>query len=130
MENRTSAEEHFSYRYSAQQKKDVEAIRHKYLPKQDDKMEQLRRLDQRVTLVSTVAAILVGLMGALLLGVGLCCVLVPKWRSFFVMGILLGLMGLGVMGLAYPTYQAVWKRIQMKTAPEILRLSDEILKQP
>lgn len=129
MENRHIIEEHFSYRYSAQQKNDVEAIRQKYLPKQDDKMAQLRRLDQQVTMVSTIAAILVGIMGALLLGVGLCCVLVPKWQAFFVMGILLGLIGLGVMGLAYPTYQAVWKRAQAKTAPEILRLSDEILKQ-
>ena len=34
----------FEYTYSAQQQQEVEAIRQKYLPKEEDKMEQLRRL--------------------------------------------------------------------------------------
>ena len=40
MENK----EGFSFTYSADQQKEVEAIRKKYLPQEADKMEQLRRL--------------------------------------------------------------------------------------
>ena len=40
MENK----EGFSFTYSAEQQKEVEAIRKKYLPQEADKMEQLRRL--------------------------------------------------------------------------------------
>ena len=34
----------FEYTYSAQQQTEVEAIRNKYLPKEEDKMAQLRKL--------------------------------------------------------------------------------------
>ena len=36
----------FEYTYSAQQQKEVEAIRQKYIPREEDKMEQLRRLQE------------------------------------------------------------------------------------
>ena len=36
-------EETFEYRYSAKQQEEIEAIRRKYLPKEEDKMEQLRQ---------------------------------------------------------------------------------------
>ena len=40
MENK----DRFSFTYSAQQQKEVEAIRKQYLPQEADKMEQLRKL--------------------------------------------------------------------------------------
>lgn len=120
-------EERFFYSYSAQQKKDVEAIRQKYLPKKDDKMVQLRHLDQQVTLTSTIEAIFVGMIGALLFGIGMCCIFMGEGQTFFVMGIITGIIGMIVMGLAYPVYRVVLKRKQAKIAPEILKLSDEIL---
>lgn len=39
----------FQYTYSAKQQEEIEAIRKKYLPPQEDKMEQLRRLDKSAT---------------------------------------------------------------------------------
>ena len=72
MENK----ETFSYTYSAKQQEEIKKIREKYLPKEANKMEQLRRLDESVTRKGTVFSLVVGIIGTLVLGVGMCCCLV------------------------------------------------------
>ena len=90
-------------------------------------MEQLRRLDQNVTNKGTMVAIVMGVVGALLLGVGMCCTMV--WKSvWFVPGIIVGLIGIGIVAVAYPVYNHVTKKEREKIAPEILRLTDELMK--
>lgn len=128
MHNINQNEEGFSYTYSARQQEDVQAIRQKYLPKEEDKMAQLRKLDQYVTMSSTIPAIIVGVIGSLLLGIGMCCTMIPSWQEYFVIGIVIGITGLIVMGLAFPVYKIMLKRKQEQAAPEILKLSEEILK--
>ena len=118
----------FSYTYSARQQEDVQAIRQKYLPKEEDKMVQLRKLDQNVTLYSTIPAVVLGIFGALLLGIGICCVTIASWSAYFIPGIVTGIIGLLIMVLAYPLYIIVLKRKQAEAAPQILRLSEEIMK--
>ena len=118
----------FSYTYSARQQEDVQAIRQKYLPKEEDKMVQLRKLDRNVTLYSTIPAVLLGIIGALLLGIGICCVTIASWSAYFIPGIVTGIIGLLIMVLAYPLYIIVLKRKQAEAAPQILRLSEEIMK--
>ena len=46
MENKNEA---FHYTYSAREQEEVRRIRQKYTPKERDRLEQLRRLDQRVS---------------------------------------------------------------------------------
>ena len=118
----------FSYTYSARQQEDVQAIRQKYLPKEEDKMVQLRKLDRNVTLYSTIPAVLLGIIGALLLGIGICCVTIASWSAYFIPGIVAGVIGLLIMALAYPLHKIVLKRKQAEAAPQILRLSEEIMK--
>ena len=67
MENK----EGFSFTYSAEQQKEVEAIRKKYLPQEADKMEQLRRLHAIPTQKAQAWAIAVGVIGALIMGIGM-----------------------------------------------------------
>ena len=45
-----------------------------------------------------------------------------------VIGILGGIVGMVLVALAYPLYNRVLKKQREKIAPEILRLSDELLK--
>ena len=119
--------ESFHYTYSAKQQEEVKNIRKKYLPPEEDKMEQLRRLDRRATEKGTMAAILVGILGTLLLGVGMCCAMV--WMgAWFVPGIIIGLVGIAVIALAYPLYARITSKERQRIAPEILRLTDELLK--
>lgn len=122
------SEDGFSYTYSARQREDVQAIRQKYLPREGDKMAQLRKLDQNVTLYSTIPAVLLGILGVLLLGIGICCATIESWSVFLIPGIVSGIIGLLIMAMAYPLYIIVLKRKQAEAAPQILRLSEEIMK--
>ena len=86
----------FQYTYSAKQQEEIEAIRKKYLPPQEDKMEQLRRLDKSATKKGTALSIVVGVAGCLLMGVGMCCSMV--WMgNLFIPGIILGLLGIALV---------------------------------
>lgn len=117
----------FQYTYSARDQEELKRIRNKYVPKEENKMDQLRRLDARVTQKATMNAIIVGVIGALILGIGMCCCMV--WLdSVFVFGIVIGVIGLMVAALAYPVYMRTLKKEKERVAPEILRLADALMK--
>ncbi|MBQ8617742.1 MAG: hypothetical protein IJ418_09580 [Clostridia bacterium] len=117
----------FQYTYSARDQEELKRIRNKYVPKEENKMDQLRRLDARVTQKATMNAIIVGVIGALILGIGMCCCMV--WSdSVFVFGIVIGVIGLMVAALAYPVYMRTLKKERERVAPEILRLADALMK--
>lgn len=116
----------FQYTYSAAQRTEVEKIRKKYLPPEEDKMEQLRRLDQSATTKGTVISLIVGILGALIMGTGMCCVLV--WMGvWFIPGIIIGLAGIALICCAYPTYTRITEKERERIAPEILRLAAELM---
>ena len=122
----------FEYTYSAQQQKEVETIRQKYLPKEENKMEQLRRLDQGVIQKAQAWSIALGVIGALLLGLGMSLCMTELGAGLgqlaMPLGIAVGLAGIGLTVSAYPAHNYVLKKERQKIAPEILRLSDELLK--
>lgn len=117
----------FSYTYSAGQREEIKAIRSKYLPKEEDKMETLRRLDAGASSKGSTAALCVGILSALTLGIGMCCTMVWADR-WFVPGILIGLLGIAGIVSAYPLYLRVTQKEREKIAPEIIRLTDELMK--
>ena len=128
MENNLS----FEYTYSAKQRNEVEAIRKKYLPKEEDKMEQLRKLHYSATQKAQSASISIGITGTLVLGTGMSLCMTELGASLghfaMLLGIVLGLIGLIMVALAYPLYNSVLKKKRERIAPEILRLSEELLK--
>ena len=128
MENNES----FRYTYSAEQQKEIEAIREKYLPKEDDKMEQLRMLHALPTRRAQASAISVGVIGSLVLGTGMSLVMTDFGAILgdfaLVMGILTGIIGMVLVALAYPIYNRVLKKQRKRIAPQILKLTDELMK--
>ena len=60
MENTT-----FNYTYSATRNKEVESIRRKYMPREESKLERLKKLDLRVQMGGTVEILSFGTVGAL-----------------------------------------------------------------
>ena len=128
MENK----EGFSFTYSAQQQKEVEAIRKKYLPEEEDKMEQLRKLHAVPTQKAQVTSLVVGIIGALIMGTGMSVAMTDIGAALgslaMVIGIAVGVVGIVLVSLAYPLYNRVLKKQREKIAPEILRLSDELLR--
>ena len=67
--------ESFTYTYSAKEQEELKKIRQKYEPKEEDKMDQLRRMDASVTGKATVRALTVGIIGALIMGLGMSLVM-------------------------------------------------------
>ena len=128
MENNNS----FEYTYCAQQQKEVEEIRRKYLPKEEDKMEQLRRLHAIPTQKAQAASIAMGVLGALILGTGMSLCMTELGAALgslaMVIGILTGFTGMILVALAYPTYIRIKKTEREKIAPEILKLTEELMK--
>ena len=122
MENQ---KETFQYTYSATQQEEIEQIRKKYLPQQEGKMEQLRRLDKSTTQKGTIISIIVGVIGTLLLGIGMCCTMVWE-ETWFIPGILIGLLGIAAVSIAYPLYTWITKKEREKLAPQILKLTEEL----
>ena len=93
--------ESFQYTYSAKQQEEIRNIRQKYMPQEENKMEQLRRMDAGVTRKATSISLAIGIGGTLLLGVGMCCCMV--WQGVSILPwIVIGLAGIGIMSLAYP----------------------------
>ena len=117
--------ENFHYSYSAEKQNEIEAIRKKYLPReeQEDKLEQLRRLDAGVTTPGTIAAMALGIVSALVFGVGMCCFLV--WNRF-ALGALLCVAGVVGMLAAPWLYHRLVEKRKRQIAPEILRLTEEL----
>ncbi|MBQ4530241.1 MAG: hypothetical protein IJA36_06495 [Lachnospiraceae bacterium] len=119
--------EKFEYTYSAKRQDEIEKIRKKYMPKEEDKMELLRKLDRDVTKPGTLWSLILGIAGCLLLGIGMCCTML--WAdSFFVLGIVVGILGMVVIGMAYPVYVRITKKQREKLAPRILELTEELSK--
>ncbi len=128
MENRETS---FSYSYSAAQQKEIEEIRKKYLPKEENKMEQLRKLHNSVTQKAQTWSIAIGVIGALTMGSGMSLAMTELGAVLgtlaMVIGIVVGLLGMVLVALAYPVYNRVLQKERQRIAPEILRLTEELM---
>ena len=122
----------FEYTYSAQRQQEVEEIRKAYLPKEEDKMEKLRKLHSIPTQKAQSASIAVGVIGALILGTGMSLCMTELGAALgnlaMIMGVIIGLAGITLVALAYPIYNRTLKKERKRIDPEILKISDELLK--
>ena len=113
--------------YAAEEQEELKAIRQKYLPPEQDKMQQIRKLDAGVTGRARMAAITLGVLGVLVMGLGMSCCMV--WLgNWFIPGIVIGLVGMAMAGQAYPVYLREEKTERQRIAPEILRLTEGLIK--
>ena len=120
--------ETFNYTYSASQQQEIKRIREKYTAptQEEDKMERLRRLDQSVTKPGTIVSLTIGIISTLIFGFGMSCTMV--WEGLMIPGIIIGVVGMIGVIAAYPIYNFITKKQREKLAPEIMRLSDELMK--
>lgn len=121
MENKT-----FRYSYSATQNKEVESIRNRYLPKEENKLEILKKLDSKVQSAGMIESLCLGIVGALVFGVGMCFGLDALKGADF-LAFLFGIVGTAMMLPAYPLYKRISRKTKARFSPEILRLSEEIM---
>lgn len=127
----------FSYTYSAKEQTEIRKIREKYTPQptEVDKMERLRQLDARVTRKAQIVSLTLGIIGVLILGFGMSLIMsdlseiLGAYQDYAMLsGVLIGLVGGVLAGIAYPVYNFTVQHERKKIAPEIIHLTDELLK--
>ena len=110
----------FSYTYSAEEQAELKRIREKYVKATDEresKIERLRKLDMSVMQKAQAVSLILGILGALILGFGMSLVMTDLGEIFgshrnmaIPLGIIIGLVGGVVVALAYPMYNLVLKK--------------------
>ena len=125
----------FQYTYSAKQQEEIRNIRKNYAAPEEDKMQVLRKLHHSATQKAQAWAIAIGVIGALILGSGMSLAMTDLGamlgfgrETAMLIGIADGVIGLILVALAYPAYNRILKKARQRIAPEILRLTDELLK--
>ncbi len=133
MENK----EIFNYTYSAKEQEEIKAIRKKYVTCEQtgDKMERLRRLDGAVTQKASSVSLAFGVIGALILGMGMSLAMTDIGKNIglaggmaMLIGIVIGIVGIVLVCVAYPIYNRITRKERERIAPEIIRLTDELMK--
>ena len=120
----------FIYKYSAKENKEVQEIRKKYLPREESKFEELKRLDYTVQNSGMMESLCAGIGGALVFGLGMCLAMqiIGSCIILIALGILLVIIGMVGMLAAYSVYRKVFNKTKQRFAPRILELTAELSK--
>ena len=107
----------------------AEQLANEYAPKDTSKVVALRKLDATAKLPANIFTYSFGIAAALVFGTGMCLAMGQigsKTAGSFVLGILIGVLGMVGMGVNYPLYRRMLKRGKAKYAFEIMELAKEI----
>lgn len=130
-----NTEKSFKYTYSAKEQDEIRRIRQKYQEPEEDGISRLRKLDAKVYQKATTVSLVLGIVGALIMGTGMSLIMTEFGLMLgltgiigMVIGVIIGFAGMFMVVLAYPVYNIVLKKERERIAPEIMRLSDELMK--
>ena len=107
----------------------AEQLANEYAPKDTSKVVALRKLDTKAKLPASIFAYTFGIIAALVTGIGMCFsmnVIGNGTSTMFVLGVIIGIIGLMGMGINYPVYRKMLAKGKQKNAFEIMELAKEI----
>ena len=107
----------------------AEQLANEYAPKDTSKVAALRKLDAKAKRPANIFTYTLGVISALVLGVGMCLAMGQIGSgstASFVLGIIVGVIGMGGMGVNYPIYKRILEAGKKKYAFEIMELAKEI----
>lgn len=110
----------------------AEQLANEYAPKDASKVVALRKLDAKAKMPATIAVYTIGIVAALVMGMGMCLsmkVIGDGSTGMFVIGVVLGILGIAAVGINYPLYKKLIARGKEKYAYEIMELAREISEQ-
>ena len=96
----------------------AEQLANEYAPKDISKVVALRKLDKKAKLPATVFTYTFGIISALVAGVGMCLsmkVIGSGSAAMFVLGVIVGTIGLLGMGVNYPIYKKLLAQASRNT---------------
>ena len=111
----------------------VQKIRTQYTEKQHTELDALKALDAMVKRPANVFGYVFGSVSAIVMGAGMSLVMTEigamiGLTSPMVPGILIGIVGMCMTLSTYPIYQNILAHRKKKYAPQILKLSEKIMK--
>ena len=106
----------------------AEAIAKDYAPKTGSKIVALKKLDNKAKLPATIFTYSLGIVSTLIFGLGMCLAMqvIGEGTVEFVLGILVGIVGIIGCGINYPIYKKLLEKGKSKYAYEIVKLAREI----
>ena len=107
----------------------AEQLANEYAPKDTDKVVALRKLDRTAKLPANIFTYTFGIIAALVTGAGMCLsmnVIGSGTTATFILGVIVGIIGLIGMGINYPVYKKLLANGKQKYAFEIMELAKEI----
>ena len=107
----------------------AEQLANEYAPKDTSKVVALRKLDARAKRPASIFTYTLGIVSALVFGTGMCLAMGQigsGTTGSFVLGIVIGVIGMAGMGVNYPIYKRILERGKKKYAFEIMELAKEI----
>lgn len=107
----------------------AEQIAAEYAPKDTSKVVALRKLDRRAKLPASVAAFSIGVVAALVFGLGMCLsmgVIGGDSTTMRALGIVVGLVGIAGMAINYPLHKHLLEQGKRRYAADIIRLAREV----
>lgn len=110
----------------------AEQLANEYASKDTSKVVALRKLDAKAKLPANIFTYTFGIVAALVTGVGMCLsmkVIGSGTTAMFVLGVMIGIIGLLGMGVNYPVYRKLLANGKQKYAFEIMELAREISEQ-
>lgn len=107
----------------------AEQIANEYAPKDTSKVVALRKLDAKAKRPANIFTYTFGIVCALIFGTGMCLAMGQigsGTTGSFVLGIIVGIVGMAGMGVNYPIYKKLLEKGKQKYAFEIIELAKEI----
>ena len=107
----------------------AEHLANEYAPKDTSKVIALKKLDAKAKLPANIFSYSFGMISALVLGVGMCLTMGQIGNGTtgsFVIGIVIGIIGMIGLGVNYPIYRRILEKGKKKYAFEIMELAKEI----
>ena len=110
----------------------VQKIRTQYTEKEHTQLDTLRELDTKVKRPANVFAYIFGSIGAIIMGAGMSLVMTEIGAilgigNTMVLGIIVGVVGLVMALINYPIFKGILNSRKKKYAPQILKLSEELM---
>ena len=111
----------------------VQKIRTQYTEKQHTELDELKALDAKVKRPANVFAYIYGSVSAVVMGAGMSLVMTDIGATIglanaMVPGIIVGVVGMLLALSTYPIYKRMLNARKKKYAPQIMALSDKLMK--
>ena len=103
----------------------AEQIANEYAKKEDSKVVALKKLDRKVKLPAEIFAYSNGVIMSLVFGIGMCLSM-KVIGDAFLLGIIIGIIGIIGVSVNYPIYKRILKAYKDKYAYDIIKLAQEI----